>query len=235
MAGWRDRPSRRAVAETVADGAGALVLAGAIGTRNWQLLRVGHERCEVISALPELIFGNGMQRAGEHLLAVDSALGLVLDIDAANGDSAVWLRHPVLSAPAPDTPMPGANGIAVHQDQVYISNTARALLLRCSLAQRDPGVVAENLTADDFAMHPDGRIFLATHHGNSVVELDPDGRRAELAGREQGMAGSTAVATDPNAPDVLYVTTTGGMRGPRDRDGEPARLVRLRLTPADAA
>ena len=83
-------------------------------------------------------------------------------------------------------------------------------------------------------VHPDGRIFLATHHGDSVVQLAPDGRRVELAGRAEGMAGSTAVALDPDDPDVLYVTTTGGMRGLDDRSGEPARLIRLRLTPGGA-
>lgn len=215
----------------VADGTGALVLAGSIGNRNWQLVRAGQGRCEVVGDLPELVFGNGMQRAGEHLLAMDSARGLVLDIDAGSGDSAVWLRDPLLSDPDPGTPMPGANGVAVDNDWVYISNTARALLLRCRLARRELEVVAENLLSDDFAVHPNGGIFLATHHGNSVVELSPDGSRAELAGREQGMTGSTAVALDPEAPDILYATTTGGMRGLHDHEGEPARLVRLRLDP----
>ena len=219
----------------VADGAGVLVLAGSIGDRNWQLVRADHGRCEVVGDLPELVFGNGLQRVGGHLLAMDSALGLVLEIDAGSGDSATWLRHPLLAAPDPGARMPGANGVAVQGDQVYISNTARALLLRCSLGRRDLEVVAENLTADDFAVHLDGRIFLATHHGNSVVELTPDGGRTELAGREQGMAGSTAVALDPHDPGVLCVTTTGGMRGLRDRAGEPARLVRLRLAQAGAA
>jgi sugar lactone lactonase YvrE len=177
-----------------------------------------------------LIFGNGMQRVGEHLLAMDSALGLALDIDPATGDSAVWLRHPLLAPDSHDF-ISGANGIAVQGECVYISNTARALLLRCSTAARKVIVVAENLTADDFALHSDGRIFLATHHGNSVLQLSPDGTRVELVGRTQGLAGSTAVALDPHNPDVLYVTATGGMRGLHDRGGQPARLMRLGLGP----
>jgi hypothetical protein len=51
----------------------------------------------------------------------------------------------------------------------------------------------------------------------------------------QGLAGGTAVALDPDDPDVLYVTTTGGMRGLYDRSAQPARLVRLRLTSEGAA
>lgn len=219
----------------VADATGALVLAGSIGSRDWQLIRVGPGRSQVLGDLPELAFGNGMQRDGERLLAMDSALGLVLGIDPATGDSSVWLRHPLLLAAGTQGAMPGANGVAVHGDSVFISNTARALLLRCPTAGDEVTVVAENLTADDFAVHPDGRIFLATHHGNSVLQLHPDGRRVELAGPAQGLMGSTAVALDPGDPDVLYVTTTGGMRGLRDRTAQPARLVRLRLTADGAA
>jgi hypothetical protein len=219
----------------VTDTTGALVLAGSIGSRDWQLIRVERDRCQVVRELPDLVFGNGMQRAGEDLLAMDSALGLALRIDPTTGESWVWLRNPLLLAPDSHDFMPGANGVAVHGESVYISNTARALLLRCSTEQRDVAVVAEDLAADDFVVHPDGRIFLATHHGNSVLQLAPDGSRAELAGRAQGVAGSTAVALDPDNPDVLYVTATGGMRGLRDRGGQPARLVRLRLTPSAAA
>lgn len=149
-------------------GIGALVLAGAIGTRNWQLVRVSPGWCEVVGDLPDLVFGNGMQRSGDRVPAVDSAWGLVLEIDAAGG-STVWLRHPLPAPTDPGTPMPGANGVAVHQDRVYVSNTARGLLVRCSLARREVEVVAEILPADDFAVRPDGR-------------------RTELA---RGMTGST--------------------------------------------
>jgi hypothetical protein len=43
------------------------------------------------------------------------------------------------------------------------------------------------------------------------------------------------VALDPGDPDVLYVTTTGGMRGLHDRHAQPARLVRLRPGSGGAA
>lgn len=164
--------------------------------------------------------------------------GIVADatgVDPATGEPAAWLRHPLLLAPAARGFMPGANGAAVHGKSVYIFNTTWAMLRRCSTAGRSVAVVAENLTVDDFVVHPDGRIFLATHHGNSVLQLDADGRRrAEFAGPTQGLMGSTAVALDPGDPDVLYVTTTGGMRGLHDRNARPARLVRLRFTSGGA-
>src|SRR5262249_19949790 len=63
----------------VADADGAFVIAGSINTRDWQLVRIEHGRSRAVCALPDLVFGNGMQRVGERLLAVDSALGLALD------------------------------------------------------------------------------------------------------------------------------------------------------------
>jgi hypothetical protein len=218
----------------VADGDGALVLTGSIGEANWRLIRVRPgSGPESVCDLPGLRFGNGMERAGGILLANDSALGLVLAIDPAGGTSQPWLRHEWLTGPIPGSPMPGANGMAVHDGWVYLSNTGRARLMRCPVDSDDPGagleVVAERLAADDFAVHPGGRIYLATHYLNSVLQLDPDGARVDIAGPEQGATGSTAVAVDPGDPQLLYVTTTGGMIGLDDTGAEPARLLRLRL------
>jgi len=218
----------------VADGDGALVLSGTIGVPDWQLVRVRPGgAAQPVCELPELRFGNGMRRAGDRLLATDSARGLVLAIDPAAGTSTVWLAHPRLTGPSPDIPMPGANGIAVRDGWVYLSNTGRGLLLRCPLDSPDPAadlqVVARRLAADDFAVHPGGRIFLATHYLNSVLQLDPDGRRLDIAGPEQGAAGATAVALDPADPATLFVTTTGGMVGLDDTTAGPARARLLRL------
>ncbi len=219
----------------VTDSTGAFVLNGTIGERDWQLTHVTGHGTQLVIGLPELIFGNGMEQAGEHLFAVDSAQGLVLAVDPRDGTSAIWLRHDWLARPNPDVPMPGANGIAVHDGWVYLSNTGRGLLLRCPLDATDPAaelkIVAERLVSDDFAVHPDGSIYLATHFLDSVLRLDRDGSRTDIAGREQGIAGSTAVAVDPHHSNLLYVTTTGGMNGIND-DGEPARLIRLHLPTA---
>jgi sugar lactone lactonase YvrE len=213
----------------------AFVVTGTIGQPNWRLvsLRRGG-RTELVLDLPELRFGNGMQRAGDVLLVNDSSLGIVLAVDPVRRTSEVWLEHEWLTGPYPDRPMPGANGMAVHQGWVYLSNTGRGLILRCALGgdgdSRAPELVAERLAADDFAVHPSGRIYLATHFRNSVLELSPDGTRADIAGPEQGATGSTAVAVDPRDPSNLFVTTTGGMKGLSDTDCGPARLLRLRLS-----
>ena len=80
--------------------------------------------------------------------------------------------------------------------------------------------------ADDFDVASDGRFYLATQFLNTVVQLDPDGTRTTIGGRVQGIVGSTSVAIDPRDPGAPLVTTTGGMKGPRNAGDEPARLVR---------
>ncbi|MEV5716812.1 hypothetical protein AB0L41_23190 [Amycolatopsis mediterranei] len=220
----------------VIDGEGAFVLTGSIGEANWRLVRVSPGgRVTPVCDLPDLRFGNGMERAGDLLYANDSALGLVLAIDPATGGSRPLLRHEWLAGPDSDRPMPGANGMSVHNGWVYVSNTCRALVVRWPADSGNPAdqleIVAERLSADDFAVHPDGRIYFATHYGNSVLRVDPGGSRTDIAGPEQGATGSTAVAVDPHDPQTLFVTTTGGMIGLDNPDAEPARLLRLRLTP----
>jgi hypothetical protein len=191
----------------VADENGAYVLVGSLRQHNWQLMQVDDDRPRTLCRLPELAIGNGMARAGDQLLAADSALSLVLSIDPRRGTSSVWLRHPLLSGFTPTVPMPGANGIAVRNGWVYISNTGQALLLRCPLDVAEPAsqlqTIARQLVADDFDVAADGRIYLATHFLHTVVQLGPDGTRTTIAGRAQGVVGSSSVAVDLRDPNLL--------------------------------
>ena len=98
--------------------------------------------------------------------------------------------------------------------------------------RRDLEVLAEGLNGDDLAIMPDGRIMVATHTFHSVLCLYPDGRREDIAGYDQGVAGPTAVAVGPEATSTVYVSTTGGLLSPpRDAVG-PARLLRMDVSAA---
>jgi hypothetical protein len=221
----------------VSDGTSALVVTGPMGTQGWRLVRLGKPgarvSAETVCDLPDLIFGNGMTWAGDHLLIADSLHGYVLAADPASGTSSVWLAHQLLTKSHADSPLAGVNGIATRNGWVYLTSSERALLLRCPLNSNQPAtdleVVAERLFADDLDLGPDGRIYLATHTYNSVLRLDQDGHREDIAGHAQGIAGSTSVAFDPHDPATLYVTTTGGILSPPGGKPEPARLIRLKL------
>jgi len=225
-----------AVTGIATTGLGTFVLTGVMGAAGWRLARVDDEgggSAATVCDLPDLRLGNGLAWDGRRLLAVDSGLGHLVAIDPIAGTSAVWLAHELLGTLARDTPLPGANGIAVHDGWVYVSNSERALLLRSPLASDDPAgeleVVAEHLGADDFAIDPSGRIYLATNVRHTVLRLDPDGHREDIAGLEQGVAGATSAALDPRDPTALYVTSTGGMLNPPAGGVQPGRLVRLTL------
>lgn len=84
------------------------------------------------------------------------------------------------------------------------------------IASWPPGTFVENLAN------------ITTHVHNTLVRLDPDGRRVALAGPEQGMHGATACAFGVGADDgALFVTTTGGVVMPVDDVPREAKLVRL--------
>ena len=220
----------------VSDGTSALVVTGPMGSPGLQLARLGkpgaRASAETVCDLPGLISGNGMTWAGDRLLIADSLHGHVLATDPASGTSSVWLAHHLLTKTDPDSPLPGVNGIATRNGQVYLTSSERALLLRCPVHSTYPAidleVAAERLFADDLDLDPDGRIYLATHTYHSVLRLDPDGHREDIAGHAQGIAGPTSVAFDPHDPTALYVTTTGGLLSPPRGKPEPARLIRLK-------
>jgi streptogramin lyase len=214
---------------------GTFFLTGVLGAPGWQLARLDESAAghAIVCDVPDLVLGNGLTWDGHRLLAVDSGLGHVLAIDPVAGSSSVWLAHELLTKVNPDTPLPGANGIAVHEGWVYLTNSERAQLLRCPVASHSPSgeleVVAERLAGDDLDIDAQGRVYLATHVYHSVLRLDPDGQRADIAGIDQGVAGSTSAALDPRDPTALFVTATGGLLSPPEGGVQPARLVQLTL------
>lgn len=212
----------------VADLGGAFVVSGHIGQEGWRLYRVDAAGVETVCDLPELRFGNGMARSGEQLFVADSARGLVLAVTPSTGRYTVWLEHELLTPTEESGGVPGVNGVTARGEHLYLTSTSRALVLRVALGATagEPEVVAEQLLADDFDIHPDGRMFLATHVFDSVRQLDPDGGNRDIAGRHQGIETSTSVAVDPRDSTRLWVTTAGERFGSRERE-KPARLVRL--------
>jgi sugar lactone lactonase YvrE len=90
-------------------------------------------------------------------------------------------------------------------------------------------VLAEHLRADDFAVDPEGTLYLATHRMNSVVRLSRDGKRVTIGGPEQGLVGATAAAfgrTGDDA-DTLYVVTNGGRHALYEGHMQDAKLVAI--------
>jgi hypothetical protein len=210
---------------------GTLAAVGTQGQTDWRLFRIAEGGAQPICDLPGVLGANGITWAGDRLLVADSPRSLVVTVDAADGTTDVWLQHPLIAPVNAGSPLPGINGLDVDGDWVLMTSSDRGLLLRVPMTSPDPPadleVVAERLVGDDFAVAPDGRIFVATHTFHSVLCLEPDGRREDVAGHDQGIAGSTSVAVGNFPSPALYVTTTGGLLSPLGDEVEPARLVRV--------
>ncbi len=210
---------------------GTLAAVGTQGQPDWQLYRITAAGAQPVCALPEVLGGNGITWSGERLLVADSGRSVIVAVDVIAGTAKVWLRHPLLTPVDARSPLPGINGLDSHAGWVVMSSSDRGLILRVPAASARPAteleVLAEHLVGDDFAIAPDGRIFIATHTYHSVLCLYPDERREDIAGHADGVAGPTAVAVVDQPAAALYVTTTGGLLSPPAGEVEPARLVRV--------
>ncbi|GAA0238602.1 hypothetical protein [Cryptosporangium japonicum] len=197
----------------------AYVVAGSNGRDNWRLYRISlaHTGAELVCELPDLRLGNGLAASGRHLLVVDSAEGTVTRINPENGAYAVWIEDELLTSPHDS--LPGVNGIVVEQDDVYLTNTARSLILHTPLVFPNLSVVADQIVGDDLDRHPDGSFYVATLFHDSVVQVRPDGSRRDVV---RNLATTTAVAIDPANSDFVWVTAAG-------TETIPARLVRLQV------
>ena len=188
-----------------------------------------------VGTLPDAVFLNGLARLdGDVYLIADSYKGVIWRFDAGSGRSSVWLAHPLLTRADENNPVPAANGVKVQGRTVWVSNTARQTLMTISVDAAGhagaPRVVRERVNIDDFVVDADGTLYGTTHVYNSLIRIAPDGTLTTVAGAEQGMTGSTAVAfgrSQGKQQRQLYVTTNGGMFMPPPGGVQAARLVQI--------
>jgi hypothetical protein len=217
---------------------GTLSAVGTQGQPDWQLYRITAAGAQPVCALPDVLGGNGMTWSGDRLLVADSARSVIVAVDVTAGTADIWLQHPLLTPGDAHSPLPGINGLDTHAGWVVMSSSDRGMILRVPAASTQPAedleVLAQQLVGDDFAIAPDGRIFIATHTYHSVLCLYPDGHRDDIADHTDGVAGPTAVAIADQPAPTLYVTTTGGLLSPPDGHVEPARLLRVNALPTES-
>lgn len=201
------------------------------------VFRVAEEgSVEVLATLPEAIFLNGMTPLeGDRYLIADSYRGVIWELDAATGNSRIWLDHPLLARRNPDSPIPAANGLKLFNGTLYASNTEQMLLLQIPVTAKgeagEPQIWLDQINIDDFTFAADGTLYGATHIYNSLVQITPDGTVTTIAQAAEGMTGSTAVAFAPSSASRLYVVTNGGMFLPPPTGVEPAVVVQLEVMP----
>ncbi|MBV8707299.1 MAG: DJ-1/PfpI family protein [Acidobacteriaceae bacterium] len=221
------------------DPRGKLLVGSSVGSKTPGIFRLDGGKASMAVPMPEAIFLNGLTHlSGSHNLVADAYRGLIWEVNVNASSCQVWIKHPALATNAdPFHPVPqyfpGVNGIKLFGGYVYASSTQQQKLVRIPLHSDFSAGKLEvwmtNINVDDFAFDERGNIFGTTHVYNSVVRIDPERRITIVAGINEGMAGSTAVAFGRTSNDrtFLYVTTNGGMSLPPDGGVQPGRVVQL--------
>jgi hemoglobin len=192
-------------------------------------------RTTEVHQIKDAAFLNGMIAINEDTVIIcDAIVGKLFRYNIHTNTSDVWLEHDLLKKITDNPYMPAANGIKKYQDQLFISNTDKKLLLTISVVNDEPGELQtwlSNINIDDFAIDDQGNIYATTHIYNSVIKITPDKNISVIASEAQGLAGSTAAAfgISPNSSGILYVTTNGGMSLPPAGGIQPARIVHINL------
>jgi putative intracellular protease/amidase len=198
----------------------------------------GGKAPELVVPTPEAKLLNGLiHLSGSRYLVADSYDSCIREADISSGATRVWLRHLFLAHAAdpfhPVPQFPGVNGLKRFGNILYASSTEQQKLIQipltADLTPGEPRVFMTLINIDDFAFDTDGNLYGATHVYNSVLRIKPDRQITVIAGLEQGMAGSTALAFGKSASDrnSIYVTTNGGMSSPPRSGIQPGRVVRL--------
>jgi hypothetical protein len=194
----------------------------------------------LLMRLPGSQFPNGVVRlgTGRYLLA-DSYRGAIWAIDSVKKSATIWLEHESLTRADATNPTPAANGVKVFGGALYVSNTARQLLIRIPIvngAAGTPQTLMRDVGLDDFAFDESGVLYGATHVYNSVVRVTPQGEVSVIAGLAQGMAGSTAVAvvTTRGSGVTVFVVTNGGLSLPPAGGVQTGKVLRIAMPVASA-
>ncbi|KAG9185448.1 hypothetical protein G6011_07992 [Alternaria panax] len=200
-------------------------------------------KVSMMAELPDLALPNGMATLDHSLLLLaDSYFGNIVALNVTTGKTEVVLEDPSLASnlSAPGSPL-GVNGIKVHEDYVYYSNTVQSLVGRVRIhpSTGKPNGFFETARdstftgPDDVSIAKDGSIYvsqpLAAPQGDKIQYIALDGKFTTIAEGEL-VAGSTASAFGRTKKDnsTLYLTTMGGFRP----DGQPktgGKIVAVKL------
>ena len=178
----------------------------------WRL-RPNASAPERIAALPATSLPNGLAldpRTGTLYIA-DSALGRIWAVPATGRTATVWSAAPELAS----TGYLGANGLKVHGDAIWASNTDKGTVVRIPVlpdgASGPAQIWASGLpTIDDFAFVGD-EILAAVNHTNTVVRIRQDGTETTVLTGTDGLQNPTSIVLRGDTAyvfDAAYVTHT---------------------------
>ncbi|KAJ2983169.1 hypothetical protein NQ176_g883 [Zarea fungicola] len=175
-----------------------------------------------VTDMPDAIFLNGMttlQPGSNSILVSDCTQGVVYRVNVETGKYAIVLRDETF-LPTADAPFPiGINGIRLHGNYLYYSNTPKELFGRIpinTLSGEATGgykVIHLGFEVDDFAIR-NRAAYAAAGVINEVFRIGPDWESMLVAGAVNSTlvegATSAVFGRTWSDKDILYVTTSGG-------------------------
>ena len=167
-----------------------------------------------IATLPPNGFPNGLALDEDRgvLYAADSALGTVWRVSLKSGGRTAWATGAALRpGTGPAASGFGVNGLRLHHDAVWVSNTDAGTLLRIPV-RRDGsagpiGTRAKGLAGIDdfgFAERHGDTVLAALNTANQVALVRPNGTHTVVLTRDDGLSNPTSVAVRGR---TAYVTS----------------------------
>jgi len=178
-----------------------------------------------------IVFPNGVTLDKEgHVYVTDTVLGAVWRVPARGGSAELWFSSPLLEGSGIfgfGFPL-GANGIAYRQNEIVVSNTEGARLVRIEIepdgSAGAASVLAEGvplLAADGIAFDVHGNVWVAVIAQSTIVRVSPSGAMETVATAADGLDWASSVAFGKNG-DLWVVSFAIGPPG-----GPGPALLRL--------
>ncbi|EJD43948.1 calcium-dependent phosphotriesterase, partial [Auricularia subglabra TFB-10046 SS5] len=163
---------------------------------------------------------NGVTRLDdEHVLVADTVFGVVYRVNIRTGAFTVALSGPEYEARAGPGPRFGVNGLRIVGSTLYFTNTGAKTLSRVAIhadgtANGTIEVLSDDLEMpDDFAIGPNGDVFVTLHGASAVDQLPAGGRKTRIAGGSDSTDFASPTAAHfgraPGDTQTLYVVTGG--------------------------
>jgi sugar lactone lactonase YvrE len=175
---------------------------GTAKTGVWRIPGDGGAPVQIAKLPPDgLPNGLALDERRNVLYAADSVRGTVWRVPRSGGTATAWaIGASLRPLPAPPAVGLGANGIKVHRDAVWVSNTDRETLLRLPVRPDGGAGPAETRATglggiDDFAFPGRGSTVLAAlNRSSQVVLVRRDGTRTVVLTGRDGLSNPTSVA-----------------------------------------
>jgi sugar lactone lactonase YvrE len=149
-------------------------------------------------------FFNGLARAGKYFLIADSTAATIWRFDPSAKSVEPWLTDAALKGA--DGRFPGANGLKVVGDKVYVANTSAGNIYRIKIGRDGgpEGALAKYVTVnrpDDFDVDSRGNVYLPSE--GHVLKISPTDQPMVIA---EGCTGCDAALLTDRGHSLLLVT-----------------------------